>query len=201
MKAKSALTAITMAVAMVAAPGLTMADDHAGASVEVAAEAETGFWGRLFGRSGRDSDSAGEREQAAKEKAEKSEKQQKAKHKAVAADAQAEHAAEAEQHRADPASKGQKKGWKDGVPPGQAKKGDAKAHAKAKGQAGHGGDHQHQAESEAAAEAEAEVTVEGALRKAAKDKAVRASGAAAGSVEEELIRVGTDVLIDGAVQQ
>lgn len=121
-----------------------------------------------------------------------------------------------EKGREHAASRGEKRGWVDGMPPGQAKK-----------QGGHPGnkgrdrddDHDHDdhddgkdrdrrpseevsdtqpAEGETDPTAEQPASAEDILRDMAKDKTRRATGVAPGSAEEELVEMGTDAILDKA---
>ena len=217
MKKTSSAVAVALFTALSLSAGVAVADSaSAGASVE--AEADTGFFGRLFGGSKKEEKAREEknREKMAEKKREMEREEAKkrremereeAKKQREMADKEEEmkrqkkekerEMAREQEHRADPAERGKKKGWVDGMPPGQAKK------------AGKGKDkmakHRDQ-EDEASSEMDPveqtpeqePVTAEGVMRDMAKDKAVRASGAAEGSAEEALIRMGTDIMIDKA---
>lgn len=188
------------------------------------AESEPGFFGRLFGFG--QSDEAKERadreerDREARKKREEMEREHAQKRREMDRE-HAEQRREMEQERAEQhremerergksarenaADRGRKKGWVDGMPPGQAKD-----KGKGRGQDQRGKDERERedreyeaddAQSEASGSTPAQQqprSAEDILRDRAKDEAVRASGVAEGSAEEELIRTGTDAAMDRA---
>lgn len=167
---------------------------------------EPGFFGRLFGLGQRDEakqrdeqgrDEAKRRDEDARDNAQKRADEERAQAEKQRDKKVRDHDQEGE----GAADKGKKKGWVNGMPPGQAKgkdKADKARSGKERQVDEEHVDEEHAQAAESAPEGQQPQSTEEVMRGMAKDKAIRASGAAEGSAEAELVRMGTDAIIDRA---